>query len=148
MITLSQKVQELINLYNANSKLNKFLYNNKDCNELLKSIIGNDRWQFVVKSNQIERDLIPLITPLHGKKVKILCPHSGTVNEGIIEHLPTRQYKDYNGVLKTTDNTVSFRRNHENSSNYDANETIALWVNTGDKYSTHLYSIDDLELID
>ena len=54
--------------------------------------------------------------------------------------MPTRFYTDHNQEKKETSNDVSFRTYS------DGTEGIALWVNTGDNFTTHLYNAEDIQL--
>ncbi len=132
----SKEIQELVKEYNTYSKANTMLYNDENVAEMFKSLHNIDRFQFVIKCNQISRELIPLITPYHNKSV-IVTEKNGKVIRGVIEHSPTRMY-DNN--TKETYNDVSFR------TYLDGSEGIALWVNTGHKSSTHLYNAKDIQL--
>lgn len=126
--------------YNTNHKFNTFLYHNNDCNILFGQLIGNneDRFKFVDANNKIERELIPYIHDnFNGVKCKVK-DRNGNEIDGIIEHSKTRVFEG-----KTFDNTVSFRRRFEDAT-YSEPETIALWVVTMDKYSTHLYPITQI----
>lgn len=133
---LSKEIQELVKEYNINSKANNMLYKDEEVAIMMKTKYNLDRFDFVEKCNSISVKLIPLITPLHGKKVTV-NGRNGVV-KGVIEHLPTRVYTNITGEKRTTDNTVSFRTYKDDS------EGIALWVNTGDKFTTHLYNVEDM----
>jgi len=135
----NKEILKLVKEYNINSRANSMLYKDKEVEEMLKSLHGVDRWKFVTKCNAIAKELIPLITPFHGTPV-IVCNKRGDSIKGIIEHPARRLYIDDNGNVKETDNSVCFR-------NYsDKSEGIALWVNTGDKRTSHLYNSNDIEL--
>jgi hypothetical protein len=135
-MNFNKEIQELVKQYNINSRANTMLYKDKDVAEMFKSLHNIDRFQFVMKCNQIAKELIPLITPYHNRLV-VITEKSGKMTHGIIEHLPTRMY-DNN--TKETSNNVKFRTYSDDS------EGIALWVNTGNKFSTHLYNAEDIQL--
>ena len=138
---LPEHINILIKGHNTARKINSFLYKEEDCNQLLKTFIKGksneelsfDRWEFVNMCNNIERELIPFIYDnYHGKKVT-----TSEGIEGVIEHLTKRTFEN-----RELDNTVSFRWTNDACTE----ETIALWVNTGDKYTTHLYTVNNLTL--
>ncbi len=142
---LTPEIIALISEHNACDQLNTFLYKHDECNKLFAELTnGKDRWQLVIRINQIERLLIePIHALFHNKEVIITetgvrkqRAEKKTVTARII-HNKTREYN--NQIL---DNSVSFRTDD------NGNETIALWVDTGDKYSTHLYNIDLIELVE
>ncbi len=137
---LPDDVKSAISEYNANTKINSFLARNPDSNEVIKAVMGEDRFQFVTRCNQIERILIPFAVKLHGRPVKIMTSNGDI--DGFIEHFATREYNN-----RTLENTVSFRREFEDAT-YSAPETIALWIKTNDKRTTHLYTINVLILTD
>ena len=130
------QIQELIKEFNTNSKANNMLYKDKAVREMFKTLYGIDRFTFVDRCNQISTELIPHITVYHGTKVIIKGRHDGEIINGIIEHLPTSIYEG-----RLLNNEVSFR------SYLDGSEGIALWVNTGDKLTTHLYNAENIELV-
>lgn len=134
---LSPEVQHHIADYNANSKLNTFLYNNVDCNKLFgtSTTHNDDRWLLVRNMGKIEYKLIKYIHEnFHDKRVTV------DSIKGIIKH-PLTRYYDNNGEQKETHNDVSFR-------SVNGSETIALWVETDNKFSTHLYTIDQITVIE
>jgi hypothetical protein len=135
----NKKILKLVKEYNINSRAKSMLCDDEEVAKMLKSLHGVDRWNFVDRCNAIARELIPLITPFHGTPV-IVCNKRGDSIKGIIEHPSKRLYIDDNGNVKETDNSVCFR-------NYsDKSEGIALWVNTGDRRTSHLYNSEDIEL--
>lgn len=131
-------------------KFNSFLYKNKECNEYFATNIlkaeYDDRFIFVRKKNRLEREMAPIVHELFHGKYCVVKQHisrpgvkSGSTVIGHIEHPLTRTYgKDH----KETSNDVSIRTGS------DGKETIALWVNTGDKHTTHLYNLEDIELME
>lgn len=135
----SEQINELVKEYNANSRANTMLYKDKEVEKLFKSMYGIDRFEFVHKCNSISKALIALITPYHDRAVIIIDRNNKPIS-GVIEHLPTRVYTGQNGEQKTTSNDVSFRTYS------DGSEGIALWINTGDKYTTHLYNAENIQL--
>lgn len=145
MLNLSTEAQALIAEYNTNGKLNSFLYQNKDCHELFKTFLEgeySDRFILVRRKNNIERELISYIHEnFHGKKVEV-TDNFGQTFKGVIEHELTRTYNDGTQI---TDNKVCFR--FDEVVNKMGVETVSLWVNTGEKDSTHLYSINNITLI-
>jgi hypothetical protein len=138
-MTFNAEIQNLVNEYNVYSRANTMLYKNPDVAEMLLSLYTIDRFQFTMKCSKIEMELISLITPYHNKPVTITDKYGNTIH-GVIEHLPTREYTESNGNKRTTNNNVSFRY-YDNDS-----QGIALWVNTGDVKTTHLYNADMIEL--
>lgn len=133
--TLPEDVLNLIIEHNANSKLNSFLSNNKDCNDIIKKISNGDRWQFVNRMSKIEKELIIFANSFDERIVLI-----NEITKGTVKHKKTKEFEG-----KTLDNSVSFRREHEMES-YP--ETIALWVDTGDKRNSHLYPINRLTVVE
>lgn len=148
---LSPKVQALIKEYNIHIRLGKFLCNDKECRKLVYSFIPEDQqYKFNHRNLAIEKELIPYIYEnFHGKKVRVRTtgPGGGEIVDGIIEHLPTRFFINNKNEKIETAHTVSFRREYEDIA-YSAPETIALQVNTGDKYTSHLYTSNNIELLD
>ena len=134
------EIQELVKEFNVNSRANKMLYKDKEVANMLQVLHNIDRFNFVNKCNKISRKLIPLITPFHNTKVVVKSTRTGEILKGVIEHLPTRFYTDHNQEKKETSNDVSFRYYS------DGTEGIALWVNTGDSFTTHLYNAEDIQL--
>jgi hypothetical protein len=135
----NKEIIDLVKEYRILSRANSMLCDDEEVAKMLKSLHGVDRWNFVDRCNAIARELIPLITPFHGTPV-IVCNKRGDSIKGIIEHPSKRLYNDYNGNVKEIDNPVCFR-------NYsDKSEGIALWVNTGDRRTSHLYNSEDIEL--
>lgn len=133
---LISDIVQMIKQHNINSKLNNFLYKNEDCNEFIKELTGQDRWQFVTKNNKIERELITYIHDnFHNRK----CIVNG--KEGVIKQEKTREFEN-----RTYDNSISFRREYEDST-YSAPETIALWVETDNKMTSHLYTVNNIHII-
>lgn len=140
MLYFNKQIKKLIKEYNLYSRANTMLYKDNDVAEMLKCLHNVNRDIFINKMFKIERELIPLITPYHNRMV-IVTDKDGKHYHGIIEHLPTREYTNSStGKKETTDNTISFRKYNDNS------EGIALWVNTGNKFTTHLYNAEDIEL--
>ncbi len=139
---LTPEINELIQEYSALSKLNHFLAHNEDCNKAFAKLANNqDRWQLVSRINQIERLLIPDINRLfNGKKCTISIGDKSVIN-GIIKHELTRVYDN-----RTLDNEVSFRSTIIGDPL--SGDTIALKVDTGDKYTSHLYNINQIEIIE
>lgn len=134
----SIEIQKLVLEYNLYSRANTMLYKDKDVAEMLKSLYGVDRFVLVNRCNSISRRLIPLIAPLHGTTVFVTCK-DGEILKGIIEHPATRVYLDSNGVQRETPNEVAFR------DSYTGSEVIALWVNTGNKLTSHLYNAEFIQ---
>ena len=136
----NSKIKELVKEFNINSRANRMLYRDEEVANMLKDLHDIDRFDFVDKCNKISRKLIPLITPFHNTKVVVKSTRTGEVLKGVIEHLPTRFYTAPNQEKKETSNDVSFRTYS------DGTEGIALWVNTGDIFTTHLYNAEDIQL--
>jgi len=142
---INKQTKELIEEYNGNSKLNSFLNKNDNCHNIIKQMLSkiegyhqSDRFEFVYKCNQIERDLIEYIhSNFHGTTCIIKDRDNNSIN-GIIKNEKTRIFEN-----RTLDNTISFRRRFENE-DYSEPETIALWVITDDNFSTHLYPISQI----
>lgn len=132
---LPEHVQSIIDEYNTNQRMNAFLASNEDCNKLITKITNTDRFQFVMRCNQIERELIPFAVKLNNRPVRILGIGDRT---GFIRHEAKRIYEG-----RELSNDVSFR-----SPVSSEPATLALWVEMDDKYSSHLYTIDKLVLID
>ena len=134
---LTPEELEMIATYNAANKLNTFLYKNNDAHRLMKSNYAQaynievDRFDFVRIQDHIARKLTDSIRRFHGMEVIV----GGKL--GRIEHELTRTFKG-----GTYSNHVSFR-----GVDGSDEETIALWVNTGDNYTTHLYNIDKIEVV-
>lgn len=128
-------ILELVKEYNSNSKTNQILYDNPDVAEILQRLHSVERFDFVVRCNQITKELIPFVTPYHNKSV-IVTKDNKQIN-GIILHPETRTYEE-----RTLDNNVAFRT-FENGK-----DGIALWVYTGDSYSSHLYNSEDITIIE
>lgn len=135
MIQFNKQVVELVKQANVNDRVNNILFKDREVAEMFKSLYKLDRFDFVIKTNKIAKELIPFITPFHNKSV-IVTDKKGKMLHGVIEHLPTRINDG-----KTLDNNVSFRTFKDGSIG------IALWVNTGNKYSTHLYNSEDITLL-
>lgn len=144
---LSAQIKQLIAEYNTHSKLSTFFYHNPDCKRLA---LGEDSKYSEYRSHQIETELTPIVNEhLDGKRVRVQCSkfHGGKIIDGVIHHSLTREVQ-YNGVgeMHTIQKEVSFRG--LNDGNALDEQTIALWVETGDKYTTHLYTADRIELVD
>jgi hypothetical protein len=143
----TSEIHALIKEYNVYAKINSFLYKNEDVQQHMMNVDGwGDRFDFVHKCNNIERKLTPLIhNVLHGKRVRVMGGHPTKLYEGIIEHYLKRTYEG-----RELDNETAFRyRNGEEDVNImTSSQCIDLWVNTGDKHSTHLYPADKIELIE
>lgn len=129
--TFSPTIIQLVKEYNSNSKTNQVLNDNPDIASLLKETHGIDRFEFVGKCNQIEKQLIPLINQYHNRWV--IVSKNNKLITGIILHPETRQFQE-----RTLPNNVAFRV-FENG-----NVGIALWIDTGYKFSTHLYNVEDI----
>ena len=134
----STEIQKLVLEYNLYSRANTMLYKDKDVAEMFKSLYGIDRFDFVNNCNSISKKLIPLIAPLHGTNVFVTCK-DGEVLKGTIEHPLTRMYIDSEGFQRETPNEVAFRNS------YGGSEVIALWVNTGNKLTSHLYNAEFIQ---
>jgi len=137
LLTVEEK--EAIKRYNAASKLNIFLYKNKGSNDLFNELFGNqygnhaDRFQLVDICNKISRELTPGMHRFHGKN----CIVDGI--KGVIKHELKREYDG-----RILDNETCFRASSYEDVNCE--ETIALWVETGDKFTSHLYTIDKIKI--
>lgn len=154
---LPNTIEDLIREYNTVSKFNSFLYDNPDCNELFKTYESKDgepmwkgwggRDQFITRCHQIEKELTPVIREMyHGQEVRVYgtrLPKEGV--RGTIKHELTHTYSRSDGTEGVTDNNVSFRGLDDG--NALCEQTIALWVETGDKYTTHLYTADRIYLV-
>lgn len=143
---LSAQMKQLIAEYNTYSKISTFFYHNPDCRKLLMD--GGKYNEY--RSHQIETELTPIVNEhLDGKRVRVQCSafHGGKIIDGVIRHALTREVQ-YNGVgeMHTIQKEVSFRG--VNDGNALDEQTIALWVDTGDRYTTHLYTADRIELVD
>lgn len=134
------EIKELVKEFNVNSRAITMLYKDKEVANMLKDLYDIDRFSFIDKCNKISRELIPLITPLHNTKVVVKSTRTGKILKGVIQHLPTRFYTDHNQEKKETPNSVSFRTYS------DGTEGIALWVDTGDSFTTHLYNAENIQL--
>ena len=124
----NSEIENLVKEFNINSRANEMLYRDREVAALLKATHDVDRFTFVDRCNKISRKLIPLITSFHNTKVIVKNKRTGELLKGVIEHLPT--------------NDVSFRTYSDDT------EGIALWVNTGDKFTTHLYNAEEIQLED
>lgn len=122
----SENIINKIAEYEAYDKFNDFLYKNKGCDEIFTDINnGKDRFILVNASNRLSKELTPEISSIfHNKK----CVVNGI--EGIIEHPLTITYQE-----EELTNETSFRKG------------IALWVNTGNSLTTHLYNASEIEII-
>lgn len=134
------EIENLVKEFNINSRANTMLYRDEEVANMLKDLHNIDRFIFVDRCNSISRKLISLITPFHNTKVVVKSTRTGEVLKGVIQHLPTRFYTDHNQEKRETSNDVSFRTYS------DGTEGIALWVDTGDKFTTHLYNAEDIQL--
>lgn len=147
--TFPQHIIDLITEYNINSKFNSFLYKNSDIYEYLKKkdVLIN-RFNYVVRCHEIDSKLSLIMHDLyHGKKVRVKADRSDNMIEGVIKHELTRIYMD-NGIERETSNDTAFRYNHDEPVDITtSNQHIELWVDTGDKYTSHLYSTLKIELI-
>jgi hypothetical protein len=139
MIPFNKQIQALVKEFNTNSRANTMLYKDKDVAEMLRVLHNIDRFDYVMRCNSISKLLIDLITPYHNRLV-IITINDKTIH-GVIKHLPTRMYTDTQGNNRTTANEVSFR------TYLDGTEGIALWVDTGDRETTHLYNAEFIELL-
>lgn len=119
MITFNNQIQELVKEFNIKSRANVMLFKDSEVAEMLNI----DRFQFVIRCNQISQELVPLITPYHNKPVVITEKNGNTIH----------------GKIETSNNVV-FRTYQ------DGSEGIALWINTGDKSTTHLYNAENIQL--
>jgi len=136
----NSEIENLVKEFNISSRANTMLYGDKEVADLLKATHDVDRFIFVNRCDRISRKLISLITPFYNTKVIVKSTRTGEILKGVIEHLPTRFYTDHNQEKKETPNDVSFRKYS------DGTEGIALWVNTGDYFTTHLYNAEDIQL--
>ena len=130
----NKEVQDLVHEYNMYSRANVMLYKDDEVADMLKTLHKIDRFEFVNHCNEISEKLIPLITPYDGKSV-VVETKKGPVIHGIIEHSPIRMYEG-----KVLHNNVTFRLQS------DGKYGIALWINTGDVLTTHLYNAEFLYL--
>lgn len=130
----NEEIQKLVVQYNIYDRANTMLYKDKEVSNMLKELHNIDRFNFLMKCNIISDKLVSFITPYHNTKV-FVTSKGGELIHGVIEHLPTREY---NG--RTLKNSVSFR------TYADLSEGIALWVNTGNPFTTHLYNAEDIQL--
>jgi hypothetical protein len=140
MILFNEEILTLVREYNSYSKANNTLYRDKDVAKMLKTLYGVDRFNFVDKCNEIARKLIPLILPYNDKNVIVSV--KGKEINGVLRCLATRKYTNSQGHVITTDDSVSFRTYK------DSTEGIALWVDTANKFTTHLYNTENIELLD
>lgn len=132
MLYFTEEINEQIELGLGYDRLNGFLaQNDQALNKVMKTIDPKfDRFNLVAAKNKISRKLTPYIHEnFHGKHVVL---DNGTI--GVIEHPLTRTYGD-EGAIRITENCVSFREHG-----------ISLWVNTGDRYTTHLYKTREITL--
>ena len=134
------EIENLVKEFNINSRANTMLYRDEEVANMLKDLHNIDRFSFVDKCNKISRELIPLITSFHNTKVVVKNTRTGKIIKGVIQHLPTRFYTNHNQEKNETSNAVSFRTYS------DGTEGIALWVDTGDKFTTHLYNAENIQL--
>ena len=130
----NKEVQDLVHEYNIYSRANVMLYKDDEVADRLKTLHKIDRFEFVNHCNKISEKLIPLITPYDGKSV-VVKTKKGPVIHGIIEHSPIRMYEG-----KVLHNNVTFRLQS------DGKYGIALWINTGDVMTTHLYNAENINL--
>ena len=130
----NKEIQDLVREYNMYSRANVMLYKDDEVADMLKTLHKIDRFEFVNHCNKISEKLIPLITPYDGKSV-VVKTKKGPVIHGIIEHSPIRMYEG-----KVLHNNVTFRLQS------DGKYGIALWINTGDVITTHLYNVELLYL--
>lgn len=133
-ITIPLDVQEAIAKYNTASRANQLFYNDKGVNHMMVTLYPDfDRFKFVNICNQVSYDLIDWVCSLDGTVV--VLPNGLS---GVIEHKSTRTYED-----RELRNSVSLRCNSEIDNSI---ATIAVWVNTGDRGTTHLYNLDRLQI--
>ena len=140
MMEFNSEIKALVKEFNINSRATTMLFRDKEVANMLKELHNIGRFSFVDKCNKISRRLIPLITPFHNTKVVVKSTRTGEILKGVIQHLPTRFYTDHNQEKKETPNDISFRTYS------DGTEGIALWVNTGDNFTTHLYNAENIQL--
>lgn len=124
--------------YNICSRLNSFFYKDDKAHQYLKKSGMSDRTNLIMRCHVIKSELIAWVHHVfHNQRCQVVV--GGKTIEGVIKHELTRVYTDSKGQPQNTTNDVSFRREYEDAT-YSAPENIALWVDTGDKYTTHLYN--------
>jgi len=142
----NEEVKAIISKRNTHDRLRRFLSKDNEVAQLVRSKIDFD----AIRREEYKEDAILTVyvnANFHGKKC-IVHDKWTKGTEGIIEHSLTRMYHDYyTDSERETRNEVSFRREYENEA-YDAPETLAFWINTGNRQTTHLYTANNIELID
>ncbi len=117
---------QVINIatYKGCENLNSFLATDEEAHKLYTALIGKDRWGLVDMMNGIARIASKELKKFDGKEVTVdVTQHNKeTISvKGIVGISPSIAFRD--GMM-------------------------TLYVDTGDKYTTKLYSIEEIHLID
>lgn len=145
-------VKALIGEYNINNRMGTFLYKNEDIHQwfrqkYLKSEHSDyvyDRFVFVDRCNQIERELLLLIRDqFNGREVVTTDAFAKREVKGKIQINLTRTYTSGGDEHITEDHMAM--RGVRNGNALDE-QTIAFWVVTDDRSTTHLYTADQVTL--
>lgn len=123
MIQVNNEVQALINEADSCDRINTFFYNNEDCSEEMNKIYRLERFNrlhFVMRKNQIAYELTAWEKTFEGKNIK-------TPN-GV-------------GKIQLSERGIAFRESN-------GKLTPAFFiVIENDRWNTHLYTIDELEVL-
>lgn len=121
--------------------MNTFLYNNEDIHKWLKAK-GQipDRFDFVDRGNQIECELLILLhNQFNGREVVTSDSRTGKEIKGKIE---INLMRTYDG--RTFEDSMAMRGIKDGNALDE--QTVAFWVVTDDRMTTHLYTADRVML--
>jgi hypothetical protein len=140
---LPVEIQALVNEHSALTAINRFLYSGDDVlRAAFKSVYKGTRNDVFARQYEIRhKDMLPFALSMNGLKV-IATDSSGKKSEGVIEF---NQFREYEG-RRCEDGVWTSYIFEGRVCTYK--ETIGFWVNTGDKYTSHMYTVDQIELID
>lgn len=137
--TFTSEMTELVSRHNAYDKLTRFLCStdNKDSLALLKEKSNYNQFSMRMYPEELRLQQI-IVERYHGQKV-LVSNGSKNLIQGTIKEELTRVFEG-----RTHNETATFRYiSHEPMNG----ETLAFWVVTDDRYSTHLYNAEEIEMV-
>jgi hypothetical protein len=136
------EVQALVSELSALGEINNFLYANPQVQGVFKALYNSTREAVYPRMYQITHEsLLPFALSMNGRKVRA-TDSWGKASEGIIEF---NQFREYEG-RQVQDGVWTCYIRENDVCTYKT--TIGFWANTGDKYTSHMYEITNIELID
>ena len=126
LMVLTIKIKKLIDEYNVNYRANTMLYKEKDVAALIKANYNVDRFNFLKRMNQIERELVTLLAHLDGENA-IVTTREGECVQGKIEIANKIPFLDFD--------------------NEEGKPEMTLWVETGHRRTSQLYAADKIIIL-